>query len=498
MTVQATPTAVAVRPFGFRDKFGYAFGDFGNNTLIALVNFLFLKFYTDVMGVDAALVGIVLTVVAIGTIFANIVIGQLVDRSKTTKNGKFRPWILRVSGPFAVMSFLLYANWLSGAALGVKIGWMIGSYILWLSVFYGSIEIPYGALPSVMTNNPNDRIKLSNYRNLGGSFAIAIVSIVIPLLVYSNVKGNSVLSGTKLMWCALAVSVIAFGSYMITYFLTTERVRSSESTSTRIDIKAVAKAILVNRALLAIVFVVMIRELSNTSLQGMASYIYPNYFNDPAAQSLADLLSTVLALLVFFFMGRIGIRFGKKETVAAGCLLIAASELTAFILHTHSPYVWIAFYLTNTLGIGAFGALSWAFITDIIDDTQVRTNRRAEGAVTSVYTMATQIGQALSSLVLGFMLSFIGYTQANAFKTSTVNGLYDIATLVPMSGFILTALILIIFYPLNKERVNDNAVFLAEHHPEQNLEDDVLIGQDGSEFGTGIAPTDERIPRADT
>ena len=57
MTTETVDDMVVIaKPFGFKDKIGYMFGDFGNNTLIALVNFLFLKFYTDVMNVPAALV----------------------------------------------------------------------------------------------------------------------------------------------------------------------------------------------------------------------------------------------------------------------------------------------------------------------------------------------------------------------------------------------------------------------------------------------------------
>lgn len=462
-TLDTRGTVAPVKPFGFKDKIGYMFGDFGNNIQVAMVNFVFLKFYTDVMDLSAALVGSIMTVVAIATIFANIVIGQLVDRSPLTPRGKFRPWILRMAGPFAVSTVLLFANWLSGADTAVKLAWMVGTYVLWLSVMYGSMEIPYGAMAAVITPDPDDRMRLSNFRNLGGTFGMSLVSIVLPLTVYyTDADGNSVLSGSRMMYFALGVGVLAVTFYLLLYFLTTERVTNHKPVTDRPDLRAIGKAIVTNKALIVIVFVVLLRELSNTSLQGMASFMYANYFSRPAVQSIADLCSTGLALLAFTFMARIGIRFGKKETVAAGCLLITTSMVIALTVQTDNPFVWVGFYLVNTLGIMAFGALGWAFITDLIDDMELRTGSRSEGTIASVWNMSMQIGQAISSLVIGFMLTGIGYTSATKFDPDVVHRLYNIACIVPAAGFLLTGLVLIFFYPLSKKRVDENAALLKE------------------------------------
>ena len=44
-------------PFGMRDRLGYMFGDFGNDFTFLLSSMFLMKFYTDVMGVSAAVVG---------------------------------------------------------------------------------------------------------------------------------------------------------------------------------------------------------------------------------------------------------------------------------------------------------------------------------------------------------------------------------------------------------------------------------------------------------
>jgi len=467
MSAEIVDGASTVKPIGYKDKIGYMFGDFGNNVLIALCNFMFVKFYTDVMGLKPALVGTLMTVVAIITIFANIVIGGLVDRSKTTAHGKFKPWILRCSVPFALSSFLMYASYLAGAGTGVKITWMLVTYVLYMVVFYGMVEIPYGALASAITSDTKDRARLSNFRNLGGTLAMFVVSVIFPMLVfYKNSAGETVMSGPHMTWAALAAGVVAVICYVLVYSLTTERVTNVKASAAKIDFKAVAKAVVTSRSLMAVMLMVIFRELANTSIQGMQGYIYPNYFNAAWAMSVASTGSTVISFVAFLFMARLGIRFGKRETVAAGCGLIVVAKLITFLLQTQSAWVWIIFYWIITLGICCWGALAWGFIADLIDDQEVRTGLRTEGTVTAVFNMSNQIGQALSGLVIGFMLAGIGYTAETGFDPTVTHSLYNVECIIPAVAFLIVSLIIVFMYPLSKKKVEENAAILEQRHAE--------------------------------
>ena len=101
-------------PFGFKDKLGYMFGDFGNDFTFILSSSFMLKFYTDVMGIDAAVVGLLMMAARFVDAVTDVTMGQLVDRSKPGKGGKFRPWIKRMCGPVAISSFLIYQSGLAG------------------------------------------------------------------------------------------------------------------------------------------------------------------------------------------------------------------------------------------------------------------------------------------------------------------------------------------------------------------------------------------------
>ena len=153
-------------------------------------------------------------------------------------------------------------------------------------------------------------------------------------------------------------------------------------------------------------------------------------------------------------------RLCKKELSAFGGLLGAAFFFIAFILHTDNLYLFLVLYTIGYLGIAFFNINCWAMITDVIDDAEVRQGERSDGTFYSVYSFARKLGQAASSGLTGGLLTMIGYTKATAFDTEVVNGIYDIACIVPAAGFLLMALALIFVYPLGKKKVDQNIATL--------------------------------------
>ncbi len=102
----------------------------------------------------------------------------------------------------------------------------------------------------------------------------------------------------------------------------------------------------------------------------------------------------------------------------------------------------------------------WAMITDVIDDAEVKNGVREDGTIYSVYSFARKIGQALSSGMVGGLLSLIGYTTTTAFDPDVTLGIFRISCIVPMIGFVLVALALIFLYPLSKSKVEANVAYL--------------------------------------
>lgn len=458
-------TTTTKRPFGMKDKIGYAFGDFGNDFTFMLSSMFMMKFYTDVMGVAPAVVGLLMMVARFVDAFTDVTMGQIVDRSKPTKDGKFRPWIKRMCGPVAIASFLIYQSAFAGASMPVKIGWMFITYILWGSVFYTSINIPYGSMASAISADAKDRAQLSTWRSVGATLAGLTIGVGTPMFAYVVVDGQTVLSGSKMTLIAGVFSVLAVICYLICFNLVEERLEVPQN-NTKLDIGAMIKNIVTNRALLGIIAAAIFLLLGMLGMSGMSPYIFPVYYNSGKAQSLSSLASNLAVLIVCApLAAKLASRFGKKEVSVVSCLAGALVFVICIVVRPASAMGFVVFFTLAYIGLGFFNTLVWAMITDVIDDAEIKNHVREDGTIYAVYSFARKLGQAASSGMIGGFLTVIGYSDAVAADPTAypevMEGIFNLACLIPAAGLILVALALAFIYPLNKKRVDENVAELA-------------------------------------
>lgn len=458
------------RPFGMRDKLGYLFGDFGNDFTFLLSSSFLLKFYTDVMGVSAAVVGIVMMIARFVDAFTDIAMGRICDRSRTRPAGKFKPWILRMSGPVAFSSFLIYQSSLADASMTFKIIWLFITYILWGSVFYTSINIPYGSMASAISAEPGDRQSLSTFRSIGGTLAGLIVGAGVPMLAYQNdALGNPVLDGERFTMIAGVFSLLAVLCYLLCYLLTTERVQTEGAAEAKAKdqynnvFQMLANAVR-NRALISIIAASVFMLLSQLTMQQMANYVYPNYYGNTAAQSASTIVMVIAMFIAASLAKPAAERFGKAEVSVVANLLAAVICFLLFVIRPANVWVYVAFISLCWLGLGMFSMVNWALITDVIDYAELKNGIREDGSVYALYSFARKLGQAAAAGVSGALLTWIGYTEETAFEPYVTTGIFNISTLLPSAGFVLLALILWFWYPLHKKQVEENVAALKKKH----------------------------------
>ena len=456
-------TKTNVRPFGFRDKLGYLLGDFGNDFTFILSSSFLLKFYTDVMGVSAAVVGLIIMLTRFVDAFTDVTMGRIADKSKMTKAGKFKPWIRRMCAPVALSSFLIYQSSLADMPMAFKIAWLAITYVLWGSIFYTSINIPYGSMASTISENPHDRQSLSTFRSLGGTLAGVIVGAGIPLFAYTkNASGNSVLNGPLFTWIAGVFSVLAIVAYLACYYLTTERVQPIEENRERKGALTLIKEAFSNKALISIVFASVVMLLAQLTLQSMANYIFPNYYGNPLALSVSTLTMMLGMVLAAIGAKPLARRFGKAEISAFSNILASAILLFLFFSRPENVWAYVAFSFFAWLGLGFFSMVSWALITDVIDYSEIKNGVREDGTIYAIYSFSRKLGQAASAGITGLLLSIVGYSDTTAFEPAVLDGIFSISTLVPAIGFAVLALILWFWYPLKKRVVERNIKILKE------------------------------------
>lgn len=456
-----------VKPFGWKDKIGYLMGNFGNDFTFLLSASFLLKFYTDVMGVDAFIVGIVMMAARFVDAFTDIAMGRICDRSHTGKHGKFKPWLRRMCAPVAISSFLIYQSGFASASMGFKIVWLFATYILWSSIFYTSINIPYGSMASAISADPADRQSLSTFRSVGSTFAGLIVGAGVPLFAYSqNAEGQLFLDGGKFQTIAGIFSILAVISYLVCYYLTTERVKLSDTPAEhkKSSLKGMVVSAVKNRAILSITSASVLMLLAQFTVQTMSGYIFPNYYNNTAAQSASTIVMMGTMFLSAFVAKPLTNRFGKAEISAGASAFAAIISIVTLLIRPQNVWVYVALQSISWLGLGLFTMVSWAIITDVIDYSEIKNGVREDGAIYAIYSFSRKLGQAAAAGLSGGLLSLIGYAEGTQNSPTVLNGIFNISTIVPAIGFSALALVLWFWYPLHKKRVEENSRFLQEKH----------------------------------
>ena len=454
-----------VKPFGLKDKIGYMFGDFGNDFTFIFSSTFLMVFYMKVLGISGAAVGTLFLVARFVDAFTDVTMGRIVDTCKPGKDGKFRRWIRIMAGPVAIASFLMYQSSLADASMTVKMIYMYVTYILWGSICYTGINIPYGSMASAITDVPEERTALSTFRSIGATLAQLVIGVGGPMIIYmTDASGTQVIRNDGKIFPVVAgiFSVCAIICYIICYKCTTERIKiQPDPNAEKISLAKTFGAIFSNRALLGIIGAAIFLLLSSLMLSGVNTYLYADYFSNIKALSVYNMITMVCSLLMATITGVVVKKYGKKESAAVATIFTGAVFLALGFLNVKNVWVFAITAAAGYLGVNYFNLIIWANIIDVIDDVEVKSGKREDGTVYAVYSFARKVGQALAGGLGGYALGIIGYESAAKTQTAEVlSGLYKLATIVPGILFICVALMLIFVYPLTKKKVESNVEFL--------------------------------------
>lgn len=452
------------RPFGIKDKLGYLFGDFGNDFSFVFASSYLMVFYTKVLGLPGAAIGILFLAARIVDAFTDVTMGRIVDRMKPAKDGRFRPWIRRICVPVAVASTLMYLYFVRDWSFGLKMTYVVITYLLWGSFCYTAINIPYGSMASAITSNPVERASLSTYRSVGASLAGLVIGVLVPLVVYQTDElGNQVVNPVRFTLTAVVFGLLSVLCYLLCYSLCMERVQFAKKEETQESIGSILAGLAKNRPLLSLVFAALVLLLASLLGQSMNNYLFLDYFRNAKAVVVLNLISVGGVLVVAPFMTKIAGKFGKKEAGALGMFVSGVLYLILFFARVKSIPVFMVLLFVATLGIGLFNMVIWAFITDIIDYQEVITGKREDGTVYAVYSFARKLGQALAGGIGGFVLTAIGYVSDATVQTQQVSDrIYTVSTLVPGICYLIVFVIMQFWYPLSRREVGKNTAILKE------------------------------------
>ncbi|MGN1419339.1 MAG: MFS transporter [Acutalibacteraceae bacterium] len=450
---------------GFKDKLGYALGDAGGLLTFSLISAYLQMFYTDVLHIPLAQITVLMLVARIWDAINDPMWGAFIDSRKPSRHGRFRPYILGASIPMAFAAILMFTK-IPGLSQTQYLIFAYVTYILY-GMLYTGVNIPYGSLASVITDDEIERSSLSMWRSIGAGFGGLPAQILLPLFVYTTIEstGEKVLDANKLTICVAILAVASIGIYFAHFKMTKERVSlPQEQKKEDFNVLSTIKMLLKNKPFIVLCLVSMLLICFQMYTQTTYNYLLKNYYGKPGLYSLIT-VCTYLPMAMFIpFMSKLVRKFGKKEICAVGLGFAAVINILMYVLKftpfVSNPYVFLVLVFFSGAGQTFLVLEVWALVTDVIDYHELLSKRREEGTSYAFFSFTRKLGQTVAGAGSSALLGFIGYdvTATDIGQSQEVIAkLYDISTLIPAIILSLMFVLLAFGYKLSKKN-------LAEMH----------------------------------
>jgi GPH family glycoside/pentoside/hexuronide:cation symporter len=138
-----------------KEKLAFSLGDIASNVVWSGVGSFVTFYYTNSVGMAAAAIGTMFLISRIFDGISDIVMGLIIDRTKS-RFGKARPWLLWMALPFGISGVLLFSVPL-GLSPVAKLIYVYITYNLLSTVVYTAINLSYGTMTALITDNSKDR-----------------------------------------------------------------------------------------------------------------------------------------------------------------------------------------------------------------------------------------------------------------------------------------------------------------------------------------------------
>jgi GPH family glycoside/pentoside/hexuronide:cation symporter len=453
------------------NKIGYGLGDMSSSMFWKIFTAYLPFFYSTIFGLSLVDATFLMLVTRIWDAVSDPMMGVIADRT-STKWGKYRPYLLWIAIPFAVVGVLLFTTPDMGYA-GKRI-WAYVTYILMMTV-YTAINVPYGAMLGVMTSDSDEKTVFSSFRMF---FAYAGSFIVLagwePLCkAFNSMRGIEAGVNDPVSWqyAMIVVAACCAVLFFMTFALTKETVKSEKKeTSVAADLGSLFK----NAPWWILLGGVLFFNLFNAARYTAGPFFFASVIGDGAQLKIFS-AEFLFYAGIFFAVGEVanmaGVamtpmitrKIGKKSTFM-GCLvlLIVLSCLFFFVPLTTGGY-WVMMLLQVVISVltGVVSPLVWSMYADIADFAELKFKTASTGLIFSSSSMAQKFGGAVGGSAVTAILAAVGYsTEAGAVQTETaLVWVRALMSFVPAAVAALSLLFLF-FYPLTTKRMKEIQVEL--------------------------------------
>jgi Na+/melibiose symporter-like transporter len=388
-------------------------------------SYFLLMFYSQVIGLDARLVGLALTTALVVDAFVDPVVGYWSDNLRS-RWGRRHPFMYASALPLAGLYFMLW-NPPTGLSSSLLFAYLLSMAIL-IRVVVSFYQVPSQALAAELTQDYDERSTLLAFRSFfswftGNSMSVLMFAVLFPLFATATIH-NGQFNRESYRVYGLIASGLLFASVMISALGTHSRIPYLQPPppQRRLTIVRIFKEIfetLANRSFIAL-FLATVFGIVAAGLAAPLAFYWLTYFWHFTPQQSA-LVTTGVFASAFIGAGLAPIvsrRLGKKRAaIIVGLVAFLGSpmpivlRLTGILPDNGSPLIFWFVFFTNMLDVAliiTFEVLSSSMIADLVEQSEIKTGRRSEGVFASAITFTQKMVNGLGLLMAGFVLTLAG------------------------------------------------------------------------------------------
>lgn len=425
-----------------RTRLGYALGGIASGTYGTVPGLILMPYLTDLLGVPAAIAGMIVFAPKAWDFFLNPVAGRLSDRSGNPRDRR-RPFILR-AGILLALAFTAMFFGPTAPPVAAAL-WVLVAFLASATV-YAFFQVPYLAMSAEITDDYTERTRLVTWRVIVFTLAILVSGAAAPALV--DAFGG--VTGYRAMAIAMTVLILV-GTIGVWWGTRAVPLTRGEDAGGRLF--AQLAIVLRDRDARVLVTTFVLQAVAIGMVLGGVVYVARHVLHDPGVATLAFVCFVGPAIVLTPAWSRLARRIGKRRGFAAATITMSLGLLALLLARAGEPAPMLA--AAAVVGIGYAGAQLFplAMLPDLAAEDARRSGVNRIGMISGVWSGFELLGYALGPALLGLVLAVGGYL-ASTGETTPQPDSAQWAIVLGVS-VIPAALCMLSLVPLSRYRLDD-------------------------------------------
>ena len=413
-----------------KEKICYGLGDSSANIFLGMTMMFLPYFYTDVVGISAASMGVLFLVIRLFDACYDPFIGNVADNTRS-KYGRYRPWLLYLAIPYGLSCFLVFST-PDFSATG-KLIYAYATYFI-LILMYASTVVPYVGLLTAISSDPTERLSINSYRFPLAKMSFLLCSTVIPMFVATYGKENEA-QGYQTAMAFIAVLATVF--LLLCFWGTKERNTAMPAEADKKHKEPFwqqVKLVLKTKPAVYYYLFHMTTSIAFT-LKGSATIYFVKYYIQQDDAFLSGVLSAtaiagIIAPIASMWMIKRGwftkLGMAKFSHVAGGVLALAI-----LLVPQNAVYPCIGVLFLSVLFAELSSIIAWALPSDCADYCEVKYGKKMSGILGAGALFALKLGMSLAGALVGWVLAAVGYEPGSAVSPDIAWAILMLISVIP-------------------------------------------------------------------